>query len=424
MLTFRVSRAELTYNDPKNSGSIYFDTINENLCAAKSLLDEPYRDKRYGKTSYLFESFSCEKATVVSLSKNFNITNAWMKAYEIFDHYDLIPDKVEKCKKFIHFDNASFPGSFVLAAHHYINTKTSISSSYNWYASSLMQDTKTVKDHLEDKYCLFKNYPKNWLMSKYNDGDVSNPANLLDFKKQLPPIDLYTGDLGFDVSNDYNAQEMLHITAHYGQLLCGLVVLKPGGHMVVKQFTMCHETNLSNLAIMTNFFEEVHICKPATSKPDNSEVYLVGKNFLATESNAIIARMIEELGESFKSSKIPRPLFDITQCGKSFLADINVAVTILSENQIKKIKLNIAAFNEIVEEHKKIPNTNINELALHKFRDIRKLDLDSWYLKHSIIGIHHSKTLHMKDVFRQQFYSVNKRIHGNVSYYKKHSKDL
>ena len=418
MLSFRVSDAELVEDDSKNSGKIYFETLHEKLCVAKSLLDEPYKDRRYSKTSYLFESFNCEKANVVALSKNFNITNAWMKAYEIFDHYDLFLLGNKNTKDFVHFDNASFPGSFVLAAHHYIHTRTSMGSAYKWYASSLVNDTELVKGHLEDKYCLFENYPKNWLMSPNNNGDVSNTANLLDFQKQLPKVDLYTGDLGFDVSQDYNAQETLHITAHYGQLLCGLMVLKPGGHMVVKQFTMFHETNLSNLAIMTHFFEEVHICKPATSKPDNSEIYLIGKNFrLVPHPIKIVAKMVIELGESFKTGKIPRPLFDVTKCGEPFLDCVNTAVLALAENQTEKINLNISAFNEIIEENKKNPGKNIHELARDRFQTIRERELDAWYSKHKITEISNNKKLRMKDVFRQKPHPVAR--HGRAPYKKK-----
>ena len=403
MLSLRVLTADLHENDLKNTGKIYFEELDKNVSTAKSLLDEPYKDRRYSKASYLFESFNCEKANVANLSKNINITNAWMKAYEIFDHYELmlIPEKGIPPKEFVHFDNASFPGSFILAAHHYMNTKSSIGNLYKWYASSLVNDTEVVKDHLEDEYCLFKNYPNRWLMSKKNNGDVSNPLNLLDFQKRLPRVNLYTSDLGFDVSKNYNSQETLHIPAHYGQLLCGLMVLKQGGHMVVKQYTLFHETNLSNLATLTHFFEEVYICKPATSKPDNSETYLIGKFFRGNISDIIISKMLGELGSCFKSTNIPRPLFDITMCGNAFLEGVGIALSMLADIQINKIEMNISAFKEIVEEKLKNPSKDIYELARHKFRDIRKLDLDSWYSKHKINPIHVSKKLYMKDAFNQ-----------------------
>lgn len=360
----------------------------KSLCETKNILDEPFKNKLYGKTTYLFESFNCEKKKIVSLSNNFNITNAWMKAWELIDHFDLMP-----WKDVVHFDNASYPGSFILAAHHYATTHE---KKYSWYASSLSTDTKEVKNHLEDKYDLRKNYPDKWLMSSTNDGDVSNPENIVNFQYQIPQVDLYTSDLGFDVSQDYNAQERLHLTAHYGQLLSGLMVLKPGANLLVKQFTFFQEVNICNIAIMTQFFDEVYISKPATSKPDNSEVYLVGKNFHIS-SHDIIPKMLSVLGEAFHSKTQPKVLYGFDGAFGKVLEEVMEKLVF---RQMDKIKLNVKSFSLIL---RKIKDRNMNPyvLARDMFKDQREKDLKEWYSQYQIRKISPGRRLKMKDCFGQ-----------------------
>ena len=36
-------------------------------------------------------------------------------------------------------------------------------------------------------------------------------------------------------------------------------------------------------AILTNLFKEVYICKPITSRPPNSETYIIGKGFIGAD---------------------------------------------------------------------------------------------------------------------------------------------
>ena len=52
------------------------------------------------------------------------------------------------------------------------------------------------------------------------------------------------------MSNDYNAQEVLHMKANLGQIICGLVVLKNGGSFVTKQYTYFHPTTIAYIAVL------------------------------------------------------------------------------------------------------------------------------------------------------------------------------
>lgn len=76
-------------------------------------------------------------------------------------------------------------------------------------------------------------------MTLEHDGDLTNPEELLHIQACMreETISLYTGDLGFYV-DDYDHQEEIHAQAFWGQALCGVMILCPGGVMIVKHFTM------------------------------------------------------------------------------------------------------------------------------------------------------------------------------------------
>ena len=96
-------------------------------------------------------------------------------------------------------------------------------------------------------------------------------------------VDLYTSDVGFDKITTYENKEIDHLDKNIGQILAALVTLKAGGAMVVKQYTFFESLNISLYAILTNVFKEVYMSKPVTSRPTNTETYVIGKSYLGYE---------------------------------------------------------------------------------------------------------------------------------------------
>ena len=212
-----------------NSDTIYrideLDKIKKKLNKTKSKLDTEFKNNKFGIYWREFDPFKNEKNIIAKLGNTYNVSNAWLKCYEMINYFNIIPDTSDG---FIHFDNAAFPGSFIVSTHHLINTQRKWKKKYTWVASSLHDINKT-RGALEDKYKLFQNYPDNWLMTKTNDGDVLLKENQLDFMKRLNhSVDLYTSDLGFSSAEDYNNQELIQSKANIGQILSGLLTLKKG----------------------------------------------------------------------------------------------------------------------------------------------------------------------------------------------------
>jgi hypothetical protein len=245
------------------------------------------------------------------IEKEFNarpVTNAWMKYWEIYHQYDLIPTT----SKFTAFFNAELPGAALCALNHYMKTVRP-RTDFKWYASSLAPQGVNDPAALGDTYGIYANNKDNWLMSigdnaaashskhtPTNNGDATVLGNLLDFAARIGPestvggVDLYSHDAGIDVSDDFNNQELSNSRVHLGCAIAGFLTLKIGGAFVAKQYTYFEAFTWNLICIYACMFDEFYLCKPLTSRPYNSEIYLVGKGFKGM-SNTIYTLLTDRL---------------------------------------------------------------------------------------------------------------------------------
>lgn len=394
--------------------------IKENLAVIKSALDKEYKDPKFEKYWRDCDPFKNERKLVANIGNTINVSNAWLKCYEILNYYKLLNDHDNRDDNindktlnelsgklllddnkptFIHFDNAAFPGAFIISTHHLIKTqyyKLPKFTNYTWYGSSLLSPNEQATEPLEDKYHLYKNYPDNWLMNKNNNGDVLDMKNQLDFCKRLGgKIDLYTSDLGFDFSSDYNKQEILHLPANIGQILSGLLTLKKGGMFFTKQYSIFESTTLSLMYATASFFEEFYICKPYTSREANSETYLVGKNFKGGVylKHPYIQAMFDRLS---RKDLLDVPLFDHKDYPKSYLVDMINMCRDIYGRQGEKIKNDIQRTYDAIKLHDKYPTQN--PIILDYLESV-ETDIQKWYDANKILPIIEEKKLDMKNMY-------------------------
>lgn len=305
--------------------------LKNKLNVTKSKLDDIYKSKYAVGVMISFDPFVSHKYKIANNINAYNVTNAWLKGYELFYHFNLIPSS----GKFVYFDNASFPGSFILAANHYVRTQTNIDN-FQWYGSSLLTGNK-----LNDDFDLKKNYPCNWLMNENNNGDITNINNIIDYQKQLTKdgeriVNLYTCDLGMDCGDKYNEQEVIHFNANICQIICGLLTLKSGGNMAVKHFTIFEPFTISYISLLSLLFNETYITKPLTSKRTNSEIYIVCKGYKypfdkESVEQHIIQLFINSIGDDLKNPLITH------QHIESQIKDITNACNVIYSEQISAL---------------------------------------------------------------------------------------
>jgi cap2 methyltransferase len=314
--------------------------IEEKVNKSKSKLDKIYT-REFAREWRKLDYFLNERRVVAAQGNTINISNAWLKCYEIVDYFDLIP--ASTTLPFVHFDNAAFPGSFILSVHHFINTHRIHLREYEWLGSSLLErDSADFKEKglVADDYNLFRNYPENWLMGNGISGDVTDMKTLEHLQKKAQ-CDLYTSDLGFDVSSDYNEQEKLQFVANVGQIISGLITLKPGGSLVTKQYSFFNRETIAMMFVISQLFDEFYVCKPATSRPRNTETYLVGKGLKKklTLSSEEIESLVKVLMPA-KSSNA-RIALRRTPVAANFIELLHVAAIEMLERSASEINSSI-----------------------------------------------------------------------------------
>jgi 23S rRNA U2552 (ribose-2'-O)-methylase RlmE/FtsJ len=372
-----------------------FEDIKKNVSNASDMYEEPNtkNSKMFYGIIRQFEHASTFRQDVHTNYNTPNVGNAWLKAYELFSHYKVFP--IKPTESYIYFDNAAFPGTFILAAWHYVNTLCDIKD-FQWYGSSFLTDDALMggKGFLEDIYKLYANYPNNWLMGKNNNGDVTVYENQMAFEKILGgSVDLYTSDLGFDVSHDYNRQEELQSHANLGQIVTALLVLKKGGIMITKQYSYFEPFTISLMGLLTLVFDRVEICKPMFSKSGNSETYLVGlgyKPHTESNNNSVVRVLLDRL----KNWSL-KPLTTKGCLGDAFLRSITDSQKYFSREQITKLVGIISEYNRFMKskriDRKYVTNTN-------KFRKQNILDLKKWTVVNPMKPLPPDKRLNVKEV--------------------------
>ena len=141
---------------------------------------------------------------------------------------------------------------------------------------------------------------------KDDTGNLYNLENIKHFRKEVledgGKVDLVTGDGGLDFSINFNCQEQLSFHLIFCEIVSAFSVLKTGGSFVLKMFDIHTSNTLQLIFLLSNYFDEIILTKPYTSRPANSEKYIVCKGFTGiTEEYLNVLYAIIEKWEKTKS---------------------------------------------------------------------------------------------------------------------------
>ena len=297
--------------------------LNDELNAAKTKLDDIPSSLFLNLTTSL-DMYARLRSIV---KKNYNMenaTNAALKMYELINQMNLLTIG-DDCMPVVNaFCNAELPGAFIIAINHFMKTKC-ISSEFDWVASSYLPEAAMKVGNttiLEDKFNIYERNRLHWLMGPIPNGlpdgeqpisgDVTDSmvvntlGNAVHQRfNENDGATIYTSDVGIEIAQkDLNKQEELTSFVNFGQILTGLLSLAVGGHFVTKQFTFITPFSRSLIAIVASLFGETYITKPKTSRPTNSEIYLVGKGFKGISTE--LAKALLDRCEAYKTlDKLP-----------------------------------------------------------------------------------------------------------------------
>ncbi|KAK3547628.1 hypothetical protein QTP86_026269 [Hemibagrus guttatus] len=156
-----------------------------------------------------------------------------------------------------------------------------------WHAKGFGMTLKGANDFkLEDFYSapseLFEPYYGEGGID--GDGDITRPENISAFRNfvlestEKRGLHFLMADGGFSVEGQENLQEILSKQLLLCQFLTALSVVRTGGHFVCKTFDLFTPFSVGLIYLLYLCFERVSLFKPVTSRPANSERYVVCKN--------------------------------------------------------------------------------------------------------------------------------------------------
>lgn len=289
--------------DELNSYSSINDNLNninkllqKNIEICKKINDEKnkityyYNNKlwdKYKKISNEYELIFTTPNTGNNISIYTPVSRSFFKLWEmLYDYEDEIFFNTNNIKCLF---LAEGPGGFAEALIKYRYDGNNLNDSY--YGISL----KSNNDKNIPEWKLGKDLLKKMQIMYGEDdtGNLYNYGNIADLCTKLNKnsLDIITADGGFDFSSDFNNQEDLSFHLILCEVVAALLLQKKGGSFILKIFDIFSEYTIKIIHILKKFYKKIYIKKPLTSRPANSEKYLVCLDFNLSH-NDLLLRLI------------------------------------------------------------------------------------------------------------------------------------
>jgi cap1 methyltransferase len=284
---------------------------------------------------------------------------------------------------------AEGPGGFMEATYNFkskITKKKSLNDIF--YGITLKPSNEYIPDFNKIKKIFNGN---NNIKIEYGNlyiyDDVKNYISKFNNQKAI----LVTADGGFDYSSNFNGQEINSCQIIYSECIVALNILKKGGSFVCKVFDLFSYTMVQILYIVSSCFEEVYIYKPETSRPANSEKYLVCmyyKDNLSNESKSNLLKIIELWNDkTVELTEDDSIIFKDIKVSNSFIQNLNNYNEQYMETQIYYLNSTIKLAEHKIEKDKYyeiIQNQVNNAIEWCKKYDM-EINKNSIYYKKNLI---------------------------------------
>lgn len=247
------------------------DKLQHTITTYKNRITPFYNNKKwdkYKKLSNEYELIFTTPSTKSNISIYNPVSRSFFKMWELLhDFTDAIIPKGQASMKCLFL--AEGPGGFLEAVMKYRNTKQDA-----YYGMTLRADHKSIPEWK------LKKFDKSIVTTLYGEDGTGNLYNLqnthyLVHKLGGASMDLITADGGFDFSADFNKQEDLSVKLIRCELFCTFHMLREGGTFILKIYDMFHHNTLHTFSILKQCFQKIYIVKPLSSRPANSEKYLI-----------------------------------------------------------------------------------------------------------------------------------------------------
>jgi hypothetical protein len=214
----------------------------------------------------------------------------------------------------------------------------------NWKISTKMQEEHNIK----------------LLYGKDKTGSLYNPKNINEYIGQIGKgtCDYITADGGFDFSNNFNNQEETSIKLINAEVHTAFALQKLGGAFLLKIYDIHLDDTKKIVYNLKHNYDKLYFIKPLTSRPANSEKYILCTGFRGYGPINIRPSLsfLNELNE-FNAIFIMKQIISINKSLMSIKCNQNFNETLMT--QLKKAiqwlhKYNIPVMKESLVFYKKL----------------------------------------------------------------------
>ena len=159
-------------------------------------------------------------------------------------------------------------------------------------------------------------------------------------------------------SSNFNGQEIDSYKIIFAEIFVALLILNKGGSFVCKFFDIMSLFTMKLIFILKSLFKEVNVYKPDTSRPANSEKYLICKGFKDI-SMSIYAKILTLFKQIESTNQTDEFVLDIDgiNINNNFVQTINNINKSYLDNQIMYINMIV----NLIEDNKKNHNDIITK---------------------------------------------------------------
>lgn len=287
---------EISYSDKYNGPFIAKD-INFKLSYYKGLIDIKNNNGCWDRSKKISNPYELINHNNCSVSLINPISRSYFKFLELIQDYSLISNK----KVYNYVALAEGPGGFVECFIKYRKSKF-LGRNDIINCMTLRSKSPDIPNWNKAK-TLFKKNNVNISYGEDGTGNLYNIQNIKYLSNKLgnnKVVDLVSADGGFDYSTNFNTQEIVSCKLIFSEIICALNISKKGAHFILKIFDIYSLLTIKILYILSLFYKQLIIVKPFTSRPANSEKYIVCKDFLGISKSTSdsLYTLLEEWNKS------------------------------------------------------------------------------------------------------------------------------
>lgn len=266
----------LDKNRSKSNDVTCTDELFHMLNDQKNVINDFYMNKKWDKfkkQNNKFELIFTNGNSLPSLSSYIPISRSFFKHWEILHDFKDLPFLKKKKVKALFM--AEGPGGFIEAFTKYRNCTND-----DLYGITLISNDKCVPNwKLSDT--MLKKYNIELLIGSDKTGSLYVKENIDDYIKKIgeKSCDYITADGGFDFSNNFNCQEDISYELIKSEIETAMILQKVGGVFLLKVYDISLEKTKRLLHKIYCSYENLYFIKPITSRPANSEKYILCVNY-------------------------------------------------------------------------------------------------------------------------------------------------